>query len=319
MKSLHPLTLLLMASLALATTCQGLILSNQNPTKTRPLPLSSLLAPSQPPTQPNTLIRPSISTRTSTTTALLESVNNGGGSGGGTGSISSYDKVDWTALIKYPVGVAVQMSLIFGFLTGVDKLVAHFSLKVPFAVNFLFLYAFSIKSSLFSILPSKKSGTKEQKQEDWEYNQRNKPSWTPPGIAFAIGWPLLTFGCRAFAGAMVVQAMGGIYATPAIMSLMFHFCIGTLWNTVNNVERRLGVSVILLYGLWLSKAFAAFQFYKVTPLAGKLMAATLTWITAACALETRTWQINPDPDTNKLEPLLPMQHPKWSTKFRWEQ
>jgi len=87
----------------------------------------------------------------------------------------------------------------------------------------------------------------------------------------------------------------------------------------NNVEKRLGVSVILLYGLWLSNAFAAFQFYKINPLAGKLLALTQIWITAAAALETSTWQINPDPDTGKPEPLLPRQHPKWASKFRWEQ
>ena len=85
----------------------------------------------------------------------------------------------------------------------------------------------------------------------------------------------------------------------------------------NNVERRLGVAVVLLYSMWLTKAFAALQFYKVQPIAGKLLALTLSWITAAVALTTRTWQINPE--TGKLEPLVPMQHPKWVTKFRWEQ
>jgi len=84
------------------------------------------------------------------------------------------------------------------------------------------------------------------------------------------------------------------------------------------VERRLGVSVLLLYALWLTKAFAALQFYQVEPLAGKLLAVTLTWISAAAALTTRTWQINPDVDTGELEPLVPMRHPKWTTKFRWE-
>ena len=44
----------------------------------------------------------------------------------------------------------------------------------------------------------------------------------------------------------------------------------------------------LLFALWLTKAFAALQFYKVEPLAGKLLALTLTWITAAAALTTRT-------------------------------
>ena len=84
------------------------------------------------------------------------------------------------------------------------------------------------------------------------------------------------------------------------------------------MERRLGVSVTLLFALWLTKAFAALQFYKVAPRAGNLLALTLTWITAAVALTTRTWQINPDVDTGEREPLAPMRDPKRTTKFRWE-
>lgn len=243
--------------------------------------------------------------------------------GGGRSPYIVYDKVDKAALFKYSVGLATQVSLLFGFFTAVDRILAHFpSVKVPFVANVIFLYAFSLRSSLFSILPNTNSdseGSKLTEEGNQEYNKRNIPSWTPPGIAFVLGWPLLTFGLRAVTGAMVVQASGGQYASPAIMSLMLHLSLGNLWNTVSNVERRLGVSVVLIYSLWLSKAFAALQFYMVKPLAGKLLALTLTWITAAVALATRTWQINPDLNTGKLEPLVPMQHPIWTTKFRWEQ
>lgn len=85
----------------------------------------------------------------------------------------------------------------------------------------------------------------------------------------------------------------------------------------NNVDRRLGFSVPVLYALALSKMLAAYRFYLVDPLLGKCLAATLTWITAAAALETHTWRINPDPDTGKPEPLYPAKG-KWKTKFRWE-
>ena len=64
------------------------------------------------------------------------------------------------------------------------------------------------------------------------------------------------------------------------------------------MERRLGLRGVL-YALWVTKVFAALQFYKVEPLAGKLLALTLTWITAGGAT-TRTWQLNPDVDTGKL-------------------
>ena len=155
--------------------------------------------------------------------------------GGGKASTSAYGGLDWTALAKYSVGLAAQTSLLFGFLSAIDAVLARFpAVEVPFAANAAFLYAFNLRSSLFSILPSSKIEGRKITDKDkgtQEYNKRNVPKWTPPGIAFVFGWPLLTFGLRAFTGAMVVQASGGRYATPAIMSLMLHLSVGNLWNT----------------------------------------------------------------------------------------
>jgi len=257
--------------------------------------------------------------------ALRQSLTSINGGGGGPQSSPSYKKVDLVALSKYSTGLGIQMALIFVFLAEIDNILASLSLKIPFFCNFLFFYMFNLKSSIFSILPNRKrsreknsEGQKKMSKENLEYSKRTIPTWTPPGIAFVFGWPLLTFGLRAWTASMVVRTSGK-YASAAIMSLMLHLGIGTLWNTVNIVERRLGVSVILLYALWLTKAFTAWQFYKITSPGGKLLAVTLTWLTAAVALETRTWQINPDPDNGgRKEPLVPMKHPKWTTKFRWE-
>ena len=148
---------------------------------------------------------------------------------------SAYGGVDGTALAKYSVGLAAQMSLLFGFLSSIDAALIRFPVGVPFAANVAFMYAFSLKSSLFSILPSSRVEGRKITDEDkgtQEYNKRNVPKWTPPGIAFVFGWPLLTFGLRAVTGAMVIRASGGRYATTAIMSLMLHFSVGNLWNTV---------------------------------------------------------------------------------------
>lgn len=93
----------------------------------------------------------------------------------------------------------------------------------------------------------------------------------------------------------------------------------TLSNSLsNNVERRLGVSVIALYALASSKAYTAYRFFQIDALAGKCLAATMTWLSAAAILETNTWLINPDPDTGKPEPLYPAKVAKWKTRFRWE-
>jgi benzodiazapine receptor len=232
--------------------------------------------------------------------------------GGTESSTNRRAPFDFAAVGKYALGLAVQMSLIFGVLTGIDKTLAKFAIQIPFSANILFLYAFNLKTPSFSILPQKEETV--SKRDDWEFN---RPSWTPPGYVFAIMWPLFVFGTRATTAAMMVRATGS-YANSAVMALMLHLGIANLWNTINNVEKRLGLSVIALYGMWLSKAYAAWRFFQVDPLAGKALALTLSWLTAAAALETRTWQINPDPTTGQKEPLYPAMADKWQTKFRWE-
>ena len=151
----------------------------------------------------------------------------------------TYDSIDWTALlVKYPIGLAGQLLLLFGLFTGIDTLLAlpssPLTTKVPFAINVVFLYGFNIKSSLFSLLPNSPREQRKLQREDGqrEKQQRKVASWTPPGLAFVLGWPVLTFGLRAITGAMIVAASGGRYATPALLSLMLHLAVGDLWNTV---------------------------------------------------------------------------------------
>jgi hypothetical protein len=56
--------------------------------------------------------------------------------------------------------------------------------------------------------------------------------------------------------------------------------------------------------VWLSAAFAAFQYYQVGPLAGKLLSLPLIWLSIASSLIIRTWQLNPS-SNGKPESLLP--------------
>lgn len=123
------------------------------------------------------------------------------------------------------------MGLIFGLFTGIDKLLSSEYVvlkKIPLWANAIFFYAFNLFTSLFSPLPSSKG---DFDTKEWEYQKRNRPWWTPPGWVFAIMWPLFVFGTRAVTAAAVVDRTG-VYANSAIMALMFHLCIGSLWNTV---------------------------------------------------------------------------------------
>eukprot|EP00980_Cylindrotheca_fusiformis_P001006 scaffold276_cov132-Cylindrotheca_fusiformis.AAC.1 len=99
--------------------------------------------------------------------------------------------------------------------------------NIPVWVNAIFFYGFNLKTSVFSPLPSKT----DRDSEGWEYQKRNRPSWTPPGWVFGIMWPLFVFGTRAVTAAVMVQKLG-CYANVPIMALMLNLSFGNLWNTM---------------------------------------------------------------------------------------
>lgn len=218
--------------------------------------------------------------------------------------------LDTEAIAKYTGAIAAQMALIAGLFTGIDALVAATSVQIPFPAAFAFFFVFALKSRIFNPMSNQrpKPATKEIEDEGSAEAAaeppRNMPEWTPPGIFFPIMWVLIIGPLRAFSSALLVTG-GTSFASPAILALMLHLSIGDTWNTINNVERRYGTSVVGVAGVWVSAAFAAYQYSQMDPLAGKLLSLPLVWLTIASSLIVRTWQINPSEVTGEKESFLP--------------
>jgi len=219
---------------------------------------------------------------------------------------------DFGAVFKYLTSMVVQMSLFYALFQGLDRFVLP-NFKVPFALNAVAMYFLALKSRIFNPLSNRRPQPKTKEVNGAQ--QRKMPSWTPPGFVFPIVWLLLIGPLRAVTSAMVIHASGQ-YTTPALLSLMLHLSIGDVWNTINNVERRYGTSVLGIFFVWTSAANAAFQYYKVLPVAGKALSLKLIWLTIASSLIFRTWQLNPDPSTGQKSPLLPTRGDGY-TKFTW--
>jgi translocator protein len=235
-------------------------------------------------------------------------------------SSSSKDSFDPTAVLKYGIAISVQMGLAATILRTLDLIVARYKIHVPFAVNFIFFYAMALKSRVLNPMSNTRPQVKtleapEDKKNVATVFKRQMPKWTPPGFIFPIVWLLIIGPIRATASSLVYQSVG-TYASLPILSLYLHLSIGDVWNTINNIERRFGVAVTGVLLVWLSKAHAAYQYSRVNVLAGRLVAATLIWLTIATALVTATWRLNPDPATGKPEPLYPVKG-KAATKFAW--
>merc|ERR1719399_799222 len=107
-------------------------------------------------------------------------------------------------------------------------------------------------------------------------------------------WVLVCAPLRAFAASTLYEASTGRFneghlCDPVLLWLVLHLSIGDTWNTVNNVERRLGAAVPGVLLVWLSALYAARQYYEVAPMAGLLLGLTTVWIAVAGALVADTW------------------------------
>ena len=153
-----------------------------------------------------------------------------GGAKAKTKLIKKRRRVDWSALFKYGTSLSLQLSLIFGFFSLLDKVLARTSVQLPFVVNIVFFYFFNAKTGTFS--PLKQQRDTDTSTDDGFAENKVRPKWTPPGIVFAIMWPIFVFGIRATTASMVVEFCGARYATAPLMSLFAHLAFGNLWNSV---------------------------------------------------------------------------------------
>ena len=226
-----------------------------------------------------------------------------------TTSSDTQTELDVEAISKYTVALATQLSLISGFFYGIDTILPIVTdgamTTLPTPVTWLMCYAFSLKSRAFNPLnnarPDRSKAVKGGKSDG--FMDRQQPSWTPPGVVFPIMWLLIIGPLRATSSTMIINAMGSYFTLP-LMSLMLHLSCGDIWNTINNTEKRYGTAVLGIGTVYVSALHAAYQYYQVDPLAGKLLGATAIWLTIAGTLIFEIWRMNPNANGEKAS-ILP--------------
>lgn len=234
---------------------------------------------------------------------------------------SSDLELDTEAVAKYGISLVAQLSLIAGFFYGIDSVLASTggNTVLPTPVTWFICYAFSLKSRTFNPLnnarPDREKAMKEGKSDG--FKDRNQPSWTPPGVVFPIMWLLIIGPLRATSATMVIESLGGYLSLP-LMSLMLHLSCGDIWNTINNTEKRYGTAVLGIVTVYVSALHAAWRFYQVDPMAGKLLGATSIWLTIAGTLIFEIWRLNPN-ESGEKDSFLPVKAigEDSITKFSW--
>jgi tryptophan-rich sensory protein len=213
----------------------------------------------------------------------------------GTVGASQHQSVDMNEVGKYFTATAFQFMLMAGTLMGIDKLSATLLRRSPpgWFVGILFLFL-SLRSRIFSLLDSSRPNLKEQGGKATP-NEVRRPAWTPPGVAFPIIWSTIAVLRAVSARLVYLAAAGGpsqrLTSLP-LCGLLLHLCVGDTWNSITNVERRLGVSAAACGVVVLSVYAAVWGMWRTLPSAGLVLLPSAVWITVACKLTYDIWRLN---------------------------
>lgn len=238
------------------------------------------------------------------------------------GNSSEKKVLDTSAISKYFIAGGVELSLFSATFFAIDQILISTGTSPASPIIWFLFYVTSLKSRIFNPLDNSRPDRKKIVDGDEEANSsgfqdRIMPKWTPPGITFPIVWLLVIGPLRATSSMIIVNSTGGFFSFP-IMSLLFHLTIGDIWNSINNIEKRYGASVVGVGLVYISALHAVYQFSQVDELAGTLLGVTLIWLTIASSLIIQTWRLNVDKNGAK-DSLLPMVNKNGEslTKFSW--
>lgn len=226
-------------------------------------------------------------------------------------------ELDTDAVARYGGAVAAQFTTIAALLGGVDAACAASNVELPPPVVAALFFGLSLKSRVFSPLDNSRPDLDKAVagEKTRGFTDRTMPSWTPPGVTFPIMWVLVVAPLRAWSSMHVFEACGGGLLESPVLFLVLHLCVGDTWNTVNNVERRLGAAVPGVACVWLSVLLAASQYYAADATAGAALGLTAVWITIAGLLVADTWRVN---NADGDEPLFPYKSDAAVTRFFFE-
>ena len=201
---------------------------------------------------------------------------------------------DPLAGINYIAATTVQSSLIYGTLNLVQNGILK-NLKSKGAIELnasralvIFVFAFlALRSRVFSPLDNSRPSAL---KDDPVFKNRKSPVWMPPRLVFPIVWTSITL-LRIVSSYLVYEQTGTLLCAP-IYAIVAHLSIGDTWNTINNVENRLGTAALVVLFVLASCLYAVRLFYEALPLAGYILAPSAVWLGIATTLVHRIWRLN---------------------------
>lgn len=202
--------------------------------------------------------------------------------------------LDVGAVLRYVGATVAQWGAMVIALALVEKGAAAVA-ALPKAPSFaaptmvwLYFAFLALRSRVFSPLDNSRPKVAQEREQ---INEKKRPSWMPPPIAFPIVWSTIAV-LRASAATVLFCATGGKLLITPVCLFLLHLSIGDTWNTINNVEKRLGVAAVGVLFVLASVYTATAAYFTVSPMAAYVLAPSCVWLTVATALVWSIWSLN---------------------------
>jgi tryptophan-rich sensory protein len=123
------------------------------------------------------------------------------------------------------------------------------------------------------------------------YQTLARPFFAPPDWVFGPVWTLL-YAMMAVAAWRVGLAPVSPVRTWAVALFLLQLALNFAWPWIFFRLHALGAGLVEIVVLWLVIAATIWAFGRISPLAARLMAPYLAWVSFATALNAGFWKLN---------------------------
>lgn len=126
-----------------------------------------------------------------------------------------------------------------------------------------------------------------------------KPSFMPPGWAFAVVWPIL-YALMGIAVAMIMAEPPSDRRRLALILFIIQLVMNFAWSPIFFAAHDIVLAKTVIFLMAAIAAAAAGQFNRLRPAAGLLMVPYICWLVFAATLNATIDHLNPGAGTSLL-------------------
>lgn len=131
----------------------------------------------------------------------------------------------------------------------------------------------------------------------------DKPAFMPPGIVFAVMWPIL-YLLMGLALAVVLHARGARGRGIAITLFIVQLLCNLAWSPLFFAAHEMALAFYLILAIILLSAVTTMLFARIRLSAALLMLPYLAWLAFAALLAYQIMVLNPDAGDTLVAPVI---------------